>query len=436
MPASTTAPPPLTLPLSAMLTYAAAHFGKSLLWYTGELLLIFALTEYVQLSATAAGVSVAAGLVVSAVMGVLAARRWQASSSLAWAGHAQWRGVAIAAVAMALLFLVPWLPAPTRLACVLLFSLLFRAAYAMGDVAQNTLLGLGRWPWRGAKGVSALRLVGSGLAALSVSATIGMLVHSRPHAGASLAMAVVAAVSTLAMLTAWRLRQALLPHAQHIAGPADIARAVLCSASVLPLLVIAVLSLALPTFTKLAPYLAQTLLPSPRWGSAVLISYAVGTVAIQPLAARLQTGAVQRLGYSGLALVVFGLLFAMKTTRSVWPDATLAFGMGMAAGAAGQWAWARHAELATHYGPAQQARGVAILTAVAQLALASGSVLIGLLLHLNNDHAAGYAQLAWSMAIGPVLCGVACVLLACGNPSRMTPRQQRHIERANLPQRA
>ncbi|MGL6687002.1 MFS transporter, partial [Xanthomonas hortorum pv. gardneri] len=64
MPSIRTASPPPTLPPAALLAYAAAHFGKSLLWYTAELLLIFALTEYVGLGAIAAGVSVAGGLVV------------------------------------------------------------------------------------------------------------------------------------------------------------------------------------------------------------------------------------------------------------------------------------------------------------------------------------------------------------------------------------
>nr|WP_243391106.1 hypothetical protein [Xanthomonas prunicola] len=39
------------LPPAALRAYAAAHFGKSLLWYTGQLLLIFALTDYSGLSA-------------------------------------------------------------------------------------------------------------------------------------------------------------------------------------------------------------------------------------------------------------------------------------------------------------------------------------------------------------------------------------------------
>ena len=43
------------LPAATLRAYAGAHFGKSLLWYTGELLLIFALTEHAGLDAIAAG---------------------------------------------------------------------------------------------------------------------------------------------------------------------------------------------------------------------------------------------------------------------------------------------------------------------------------------------------------------------------------------------
>lgn len=412
-----------TLSMETLLAYTAAHFGKSLLWYTGELLLIFALTEYVGLSATAAGVSVAAGLLVSAAMGLLAARRWQSGISLAWAGRAQWRGMAAAAAAMSLLFLVPLLPPPARLPCVLLLSLPFRAAYAIGDVAQNTLLGLCRWPWRGAQGVSALRLIGSGLAALSMSAAIGLLL-SRPHAGAATAMTVVCIASCIAVTASWWLRMTLRPQTQGInSASADRSFTSLRHHQLLPLMVIALLSLTLPTFTKLAPYLAQTLIISQRWGSALLISYAIGSVVVQPLAARLHTGAFQRLGYSGAALASCGLLFALQTIRSICLDATLALCVGMAAGSAGQWVWARHAELSMQYSPTQQARRSAVLTAVAQVALALGSTVVGLLLHLYNNHGAARAQLAWSMAIGPVVCGAACLLLAWNN--RVSLRERR-----------
>ncbi|MFC0155185.1 MFS transporter [Xanthomonas dyei] len=422
MPPSSTKRPPPGLSMETLLAYTAAHFGKSLLWYTGELLLIFALTEYVGLSATAAGVSVAAGLLVSAAMGLFAARRWQTGVSLAWAGRAQWRGMALAAVTMSLLFVVPLLPPPARLPCVLLLSLPFRAAYAIGDVAQNTLLGLCHWPWRGAQGVSALRLIGSGLAALSMSAVIGLLL-SRPHAGAATAMTVVCIASCIAVTSSWWLRLTLQSQTQDVNSmPADRFVASSRHHQLLPLVVIALLSLTLPTFTKLAPYLAQTLVISQRWGSALLISYAMGSVVVQPLAARLHTGAFQRLGYSGAVLVGCGLLFALQTTRGIWLDAALALCVGMAAGSAGQWVWARHAELSIQYSPAQQARRFAVLTAVAQVALALGSAVVGLLLSLHNTHGAAQAQLAWSMAIGPVVCGAACLWLAWSNRASLLER--------------
>ncbi|MCC8619488.1 hypothetical protein [Xanthomonas vesicatoria] len=421
-------PPRTALSMETLLAYTAAHVGKSLLWYTGELLLIFALTEYVGLGATAAGVSVAAGLLVSAAMGLFTARRWHAGVSLAWAGRAQWRGIAMAAVTMSLLFLVPLLPPPVRLPCVLLLSLPFRAAYAISDVAQNTLLGLSCWPWRGAQGVSALRLIGSGLAALSMSAAIGLLL-SRPHAGAATAMAVVCSASCIAVSSSWWLRQTLQSQTHDIKSvPAHRSGAPSRHHQLLPLVVIAMLSLTLPTFTKLAPYLAQTLVVSRRWGSAVLISYAIGSVIVQPLAARLHTGAFRRLGYSGAVLAGCGLLFAMQTTRGIWLDAALALCVGMAAGSAGQWVWARHCELSTQYGPAQQAHRFATLTALAQVALALGSAAIGILLRLYNDHGAAQAQLAWSMAIGPVVCGAACVLLAWS--SRMSLERRLPAETA------
>ncbi|RBC45704.1 MFS transporter, partial [Xanthomonas oryzae pv. oryzae] len=132
--------------------------------------------------------------------------------NLAWAGRSQWHGIAWAAIALSLLFLTPLLPPAMRLVCVLLVSLPFRIAYAVGDVAQNTLIGLARWPWRGARGVSALRLIGSGLAALSISAAIGLLLRAGEQTSASIALAFVATVSAIALLSAWWLRQSLQTH--------------------------------------------------------------------------------------------------------------------------------------------------------------------------------------------------------------------------------
>ncbi|MFC7519471.1 hypothetical protein ACFQS6_02630 [Xanthomonas populi] len=50
------------------------------------------------------------------------------------------------AVALSLVFVTPAFPPDIRLISILLLSLPFRAAYAIGDATHNTLLGLGRWP--------------------------------------------------------------------------------------------------------------------------------------------------------------------------------------------------------------------------------------------------------------------------------------------------
>ncbi|MFA1751603.1 MFS transporter [Xanthomonas campestris] len=416
------APRPLpllpALPAATLLAYAGAHFGKSLLWYTGELLLIFALTEHAGLDAIAAGCAVAAGLLLSAAMGLLAARRWGAGTSLAWAGRSQWRGIALAALSLLLLFLVPLLPASTRLGCVLLLSLPFRAAYAVGDVAQNALLGLGRWPWRGARGVSALRLIGSGLAAVSISAAIGLVLQSHQPSAPWTALMVVAVVSSIALLSAAWLLQALRPYTQALApAPRTVPVTGRQADQLSTFAVMALLCCALPTFTKLAPYLAQSRIGAPGWSSAILMGYALGTVAVQQLAARWRTNALTRLAGSGAVLAALGMSFAAGAGHALWLDTAMAFGMGMAGGSAGQWVWARHAELSCQQ-PAQHAAGVARLTACAQVALALGSILIGLMLNLGDGHGRGHVDLVWAMAAGPMLCGTGCLLLAYTNGLR------------------
>ncbi len=69
---------------------------------------------------------------------------------------------------------------------------------------------------------------------------------------------VVALVSSIAVLSAWWLRNALQPYAHTAATTASPVAALKWRRDqLLPLAVIAALALTLPTLTKLAPYLAQ-----------------------------------------------------------------------------------------------------------------------------------------------------------------------------------
>jgi Na+/melibiose symporter-like transporter len=409
------------LPPAALAAYAGAHFGKSLLWYAGELLLIYSLTEHAGLGATAAGLVLALGLLLSAAIGLGAG--WGLRRRLrdvGGAGRLQWHGLAAAALALLLVFAAPLLPAPLRLGYVLVASLLFRLAYATCDVAQNTLLSLAQWPWRGHDGASALRLAGSGAAALLVSGVVGAVL-ARGADGGRLALQASAALAAVAMLCAWQLQQALQRHASGApANHGDIAEADTGLAPSWraipwqPLALIAAISLTLPAFTKLAPYVAAYGLLSPGWGSAVLIAYALGTVLVQPLAARWdrQCTPAQRLGWLGMALLLSAPLFALTLPAQPLLSLAAAACIGAIGGSGGQLVWAWHARRTATRALAQRALCFAALTAAAQVALATGVVLIGLLLDALAYRDGDCTLLCWAMAAGPLLCGALCLLLA------------------------
>ncbi|MFC7519472.1 hypothetical protein ACFQS6_02635 [Xanthomonas populi] len=106
--------------------------------------------------------------------------------------------------------------------------------------------------WHGARGVSALRLIGSGLPALLVSAAIGLLLKDGTHTAASTALMIVALYGSIALLSAWRLRQTLQPYAHVLAGaPEPPAAPRWQRDQLLRLAVIAALALALQIFTKI-----------------------------------------------------------------------------------------------------------------------------------------------------------------------------------------
>ncbi|WP_369976668.1 MFS transporter [Xanthomonas bundabergensis] len=425
-------PAPLPLSMAGLQAYALAHFGKSLLWYAGELLLIYSLTEHAGLGAATAGLVLALGLLISAAIGLGAG--WSLRRHLrnvADSARLQSLGLSAAALALLLVFAAPLLPASLRLGYVLVVSLQFRIAYAVCDVAQNTLLSLARWPWRGHDGASALRLAGSGIAALLISVVVGAVL-ARGDGGAAFALQASMLLATVAVLCAWRLRHVLqrgvashpaaIPDAPARTEPAPCWRAIPWQ----PLLLIAAVSLTLPAFTKLAPYVAAYGLLSPGWGSAVLIAYALGSVLVQPLAARLgrRHPPQQRLARLGVALLLSAPLFALALPAQPQLSLLAAAWIGAIGGSAGQLVWAWHAQLTARRAVAQHALCFAALVASAQVALAAGIAVIGLLLSVVDYHDAHCQLLRWAMAAGPLACGALCLLLALLSARRPLRRRK------------
>lgn len=402
-------PAPAALPSATLAAYGCAHFGKSLLWYASELLLIYSLTEHAGLDAARAGGILALGLVTSAGAGLLVARGYRAAEiDLASVGRRQAHACILAASCLLLLFATPLLPPGLRLGFALLAGLPFRIAYACCDIAQGALLSLVHWPWRDHRGASALRLAGSGLAAMTVGLAVNTLLHARGGPGAlGLLPPLGLAMATAVGCTWWLRRRLAGTTALAVAPPSAPQRR---HAAWRPLLLVALASLTLPTFTKFAPYAAQYTLASPGWGVAVLCAYALGTTGVQPLAARWSRPAAARLPALGLALCLLGIAF--PAIAGLGPAAAIAgaFAIGAAAGASGHCGWAWHAETAREAGPIAQVVQVARLTACAQLALAAGSGAIGLCL-AGMDYRSG-RSLEAAMAVGPLLCGLGCLALA------------------------
>ena len=154
--------------------YGIAHFGKSLFWYTSELLFAYYLSEVCQLPARAMGLVLAAGFLTGAVADLWVGMAF--AGRLASAGGAarlQGFGAAASGAALILLFAGAGLSQDARLPYVLVVGLGFRVAYAVYDLPQNALLTLATDSLEQRVRYSSLRLFFSGAASLAVAASTG-----------------------------------------------------------------------------------------------------------------------------------------------------------------------------------------------------------------------------------------------------------------------
>jgi Na+/melibiose symporter-like transporter len=164
---------------TATLLYGCAHYGKSLFWYASEFLFAFFLTEVGAISADRMGLVLAAGLFVSAGIDIgVGSQLSRLLPNAASAGRLQLAGAAASAASMLLMFACYWLPDDVRLLAVLAMSLMFRIAYALYDIPQNSLLSLATDSERARTNVASMRYVFSGLAALTVAACLTPLLQA------------------------------------------------------------------------------------------------------------------------------------------------------------------------------------------------------------------------------------------------------------------
>lgn len=403
--------------------YGWAHYGKSLFWYTSEILFAFFLTEVGGLSGRGMGLVVGFGLLAS--VGFDLAFGWglrDRLSEVRRAARLQLTGATLSAAALAGLFLTPWVDgAQAKFAFALATMLTFRCAYALYDLPQNVLLALATDSEQARTRVATLRLFFSGLATLSVSLLVGVAVadgDTRSRAVALLWSA--AAIAVVAVGTAWSLRRALRREPPLAGGP-DAPPASTPPAPASPLAPMALLlaatfvfSLTASMFSKLEPYLAAYVLASPLWGGAMITAAALGTTFSQPGWAWLSIRWTRPVVF-GLAaglLIAAALVFLAGVAVSPWIGLVAALAFGAASGGLGSLMWAAFGDLVARRARTASGLAFATFTGVSKLALALSGLLLGLFLHAIDYRDPESRAVLLAMTLWPALGGAACLILA------------------------
>lgn len=420
------------------LAYGVAHFGKSLFWYASEILFAYFLTEVAGLSGRHMGLALAIGLMLSAlfdpVVG-LVARKTLADAKRSI--RLQLVGALLSAATLLALLITPWVTTDARLAYAISTGIAFRFAYALYDLPQNALISLATIDADARTRVTSMRVIFSGLAAFAVATAIGPLaaVHSTASGGRWLLFTLGLALSSGAVASAgmfWLVGRSI--HNGRPSTPTWRSSQSLPRACLLPIALAFTMSLTLPLFSKLLPYLATYAFRSTFW--PVLIGCAVptgsalsqfGWSAISSRKPRVQVGclacAVAALGGGAFWGAVPSLPIAAVL-------AALAVGTG--SGGLAMIVWAAFGD-ALVSAPGREGWGFGLLTASLKLGLAIGSLVLGFSLGDGNFRVPNSSALAHAMALSAIAGGLSCLMLikcwpllsAAGDDPSMDPASNR-----------
>jgi len=401
-------------------SYAAAHFGKSLFWHAGELLLAFFLTEIAGLAPRAMAAVLALSLVASAASDLLIGQCLRRTlSRLQGACGLQLLGAVVSALTLVGLFSTAQLPAPMRLSFALCMAVGFKIGYSLYDTPQNVLLSLATPDADSRARATAMRIAVSGIAGLGAALAVAPLLARDGGLDQSTRCVLLTMVlASIAVATAAALRLAMRRYAH--AGAAPSAQALPAAPSqgapppLWPLLgMVFVVMLTTPIFGKLQPYFAAYVLGSPGWGGALLAASALGTIVSQPLWYRLAGGWDRRQAVVGFATALLACAVGWASVvRSPTAAVVCASLLGMASGGLAMTLWAGFAEAAARRDPLRIGLAYGMLTATSKLSLALGALLLGTLLAGFDYRDRDSDRLLWLMALGPALGAGGCLCFA------------------------
>jgi len=396
--------------------YGCAHYGKSLFWYASELLFAFFLTEVGAIPADQMGLVLALGLLASAVTNVVVGSRLsRLLPTAANAGRLQFLGAVASAASMILMFACYWLPDAVRLGGAFAASLAFRLSYALYDIPQNSLLSLATHDERARTNVTAMRYMFSGLAALTIAATLAPLLASGTAADRAILFCKIGAgLSVVAIASAWLLARTVsgatersLPDVSTRGGrlPFDVR---------LLIVLMFVVTLAAPTFSKIEPYFAAFVLRDPLLGSGVAMAVAVGMTVAQPfwgLLAQRCSRAVM-IVITAAAIVSMAVLFFFAAGIGGGAVLAGALAFGAAGGGIGMAIWAAFADAVARHARGREAWCYALFGASSKLSLLTSGLALGLMLSRIDYRGDDSEMLVGMMVAPPILAGAVCAAVA------------------------
>ncbi|MEG3145965.1 MFS transporter [Sphingomonas sp. RT2P30] len=403
------------------LVYGFAHLGKSLFWYSSEILFAFFLTEIAGLPAQEMGIVLATGFLVSAGIDLgmgYGLQRWLATAAAA--SRLQFVGSVLCSVAGLAVFFGASLPAPLRFGYAMVAGIGFRFAFAAYDIPQNALMALGTTDPASRLRVASTRIWFSGAATLIVAATVGPLVamHDGPGGIRFLlgltALFALVAIGSAGML-ARVLRDRTAPDARRAQASRATTRASLPPALWLLLVVMVATSAFTPAFSKLEPYFASYTLQSAWWGGAVMLAAAAGILLGQPIWLRLchvMRRATVMLGAALLQIVALTGFALTAQSPLLAVVAALVFGLGN--GGVGMVQWAVFSETVSGMAVSRAGPSYGLFAASGKIGFAAGGMLLAALLSRTDFRGAGNVDLPLMMCAIPTLGAVLVLGAAIG----------------------
>lgn len=384
------------------------------MWHSSELLFAFFINQRAGIPPLLMGAILVTGLVSSAVIDIAVASALRSVPfTLERTQRLQLIGAVASAVAITAFFAADLLPQSWRFVYMLGAAVIFRIAYAVGDIPHNAILSLATTDFASRRELSAIRLFFSGLASITV-ATIFTLLLAKPDLNRPGVFAIGALFfSVTVIVVAVQLaRYSLVPPATGSADAASTRQlgALKNAAIARLLLMMFLLSIAISAFTILEPFYVAS-----RYGAdakrSILLASSLGLTLAQPFWSRIG----RRWTYRSITnCAVFGLIVSLisfgffdLTDYAVQP--LLSFIFGIANGGIAMAMWSGYAEEVARRGMAHHPMAFALLTCVAKLGSASATILISLSLFAGEGTVSPLA-----MTWGPAVLAALVLVLHCG----------------------